>query len=394
MEKYIPKSDFFYELPESKIAFYPLEKRDQSKLLVYKDNVITDAQFSSIDQFIPENATLIFNETKVIPARLIFNAETKANIEIFCLQKISSKAARAEKWLCYVGNAKKWKQEILELKNDDDELRAAVIAKVDDAFEIEFSWNSNKTFYQLLDVFGATPLPPYIKRKAEESDKSTYQTIFSKHEGSVAAPTAALHFTDEVLEKLKHKGVDFLNVTLHVGAGTFKPIKSDNVLEHKMHEEWMELSRNTVEALTANENGNLVPVGTTALRTLETLYWLGVKASVGKLHADTDLYFSQWEYEMLPQDISFKSAMDSLLKWMLEFNMENVCAKTQIMITPSYKIKTAKAIVTNFHQPESTLLLLIAAFVGEAWKGIYKHAMSNDYRFLSYGDSSLLFLNK
>jgi S-adenosylmethionine:tRNA ribosyltransferase-isomerase len=393
MEQFISKSDFFYDLPEHKIAFYPLPERDGSKLLVYRDGEITDSNFIELDQYLPEDSLLIFNETKVIPARLIFTSESGAQIEIFCLQKTQEVEHNSEVWLCYVGNAKKWKQDKLILSNVFNELNAQIIGKSEDTFEVKFSWNSDKTFVELLDIFGATPLPPYIKRKAEEIDKKSYQTVFSKHKGSVAAPTASLHFTEKVLKKLAEKNIKSLKVTLHVGAGTFKPIKSKNVLEHKMHEEYFEVSLEIIAYLAALPKKKIIPVGTTALRTMETLYWLGVKAFIKNLKTESSLFFAQFEYRNLPQDISFSDSMSALYDFMQKENMASISGNTQIMITPDYKIKSSIAIVTNFHQPESTLLLLISAFVGAKWKTIYNHALLNDYRFLSYGDSSLIFLH-
>jgi S-adenosylmethionine:tRNA ribosyltransferase-isomerase len=393
MEQFISKSDFFYDLLEHKIAFYPLPERDGSKLLVYRDGEITDSNFIELDQYLPEDSLLIFNETKVIPARLIFTSESGAQIEIFCLQKTQEVEHNSEVWLCYVGNAKKWKQDKLILSNVFNELNAQIIGKSEDTFEVKFSWNSDKTFVELLDIFGATPLPPYIKRKAEEIDKKSYQTVFSKHKGSVAAPTASLHFTEKVLKKLAEKNIKSLKVTLHVGAGTFKPIKSKNVLEHKMHEEYFEVSLESIAYLAALPKKKIIPVGTTALRTMETLYWLGVKAFIKNLKTESSLFFAQFEYRNLPQDISFSDSMSALYDFMQKENMASISGNTQIMITPDYKIKSSIAIVTNFHQPESTLLLLISAFVGAKWKTIYNHALLNDYRFLSYGDSSLIFLH-
>jgi S-adenosylmethionine:tRNA ribosyltransferase-isomerase len=393
MEQFISKSDFFYDLPEHKIAFYPLPERDGSKLLVYRDGEITDSNFIELDQYLPEDSLLIFNETKVIPARLIFTSESGAQIEIFCLQKTQEVEHNSEVWLCYVGNAKKWKQDKLSLSNVFNELNAQIIGKSVDTFEVKFSWNSDKTFVDLLDIFGSTPLPPYIKRKAEEIDKKSYQTVFSKHKGSVAAPTASLHFTEKVLKKLAEKSIESLKVTLHVGAGTFKPIKSENVLEHKMHEEYFEVSLESIAYLAALPKKKIIPVGTTALRTMETLYWLGVKAFIKNLKIESSLFFAQFEYMNLPQDISFSDSMSALYDFMQKENMASISGNTQIMITPDYKIKSSIAIVTNFHQPESTLLLLISAFVGAKWKAIYNHALLNNYRFLSYGDSSLLFFH-
>ena len=393
MQSFISKSDFQYELPEYRIAFYPLEQRDSSKLLTYQNHKIIDSTFCALTELLPAESILIFNETKVIPARLIFSSDSGMSIEIFCLQRIEERDNSSATWLCYVGNARKWKQQQIQLKKGKEILNAEISGRKEDAFEVIFNWNSEKSFEEILDVFGATPLPPYIKRKAEESDKESYQTIFSKHKGSVAAPTASLHFTENILAQLREKNIQTLHVTLHVGAGTFKPIKSENVLEHKMHEEYFEVSIETILSLTETKSPLIIPVGTTALRTMETLYWLGVKASVGILTLQNGIFFSQFEYRELPQDISFQKSMEALLLFMQSNRIDTIAGNTQIMITPDYIIKSSSAIITNFHQPESTLLLLIAAFVGKSWRTIYEHALSNNYRFLSYGDSSLLFLH-
>lgn len=394
--QFIATSDFQYELPNERIAYYPLEKRDESELLVFQNKQIETTQFKHIAEYLPSDTLLIFNETKVIPARLIFATQTGAKIEIFCLEKTNETIHKnTEKWLCYVGRAAKWKSEPLRLEKTNLFLEAKLIEKKEDAFIIEFNWNDeSKNFLDMLSIFGQTPLPPYIKRTAEEIDKQTYQTVFAKQLGSVAAPTAGLHFTEEVLNDVKQKGIDSATLTLHVGAGTFKPIKTDNVLAHEMHPEWIDVPIETIERLSSQHEKTTVPIGTTALRTIETLYWLGVKAHGNLLSANEHIYFHQWEYLQLNQQISRQQAFESLTIWMKENNLQNLVAQTQIMITPQYQIRVADAIITNFHQPGSTLLLLVSAFVGDSWKSIYDYALQNDFRFLSYGDSSLLFLHK
>jgi S-adenosylmethionine:tRNA ribosyltransferase-isomerase len=303
---FIATSDFLYDLPNERIAYYPLEKRDEAKLLVYQKNQIATSQFKYIADYLPCDTLLIFNETKVIPARLIFSTQTGAKIELFCLEKINeSTSSNTEKWLCYIGRAAKWKSDTLQIENADLILEAKMIVKRDDAFIIEFNWNDTaKNFLDVLSIFGQTPLPPYIKRTAEEIDKQTYQTVFAKQLGSVAAPTAGLHFTEEVLAKLKQKGIESATLTLHVGAGTFKPIKTDNVLAHEMHPEWIDVPIQTIESLGSQQDKPIVPIGTTALRTIETLYWLGVKAHGSLLLANEHIYFKQWEYLHLNQDFT------------------------------------------------------------------------------------------
>lgn len=394
--QFLATSDFQYDLPHQRIAYYPLEKRDDAKLLVYQYEQIATSQFKYIADYLPTDTLLIFNETKVIPARLIFTTQTGAKIELFCLEKINeSTPSNTEKWLCYVGRAAKWKSDSLQIEKVDLILEAKMISKKEDAFIIEFSWDDKaKNFLDVLAIFGQTPLPPYIKRTAEEIDKQTYQTVFAKQLGSVAAPTAGLHFTKEVLTILKQKGIDSATLTLHVGAGTFKPIKTDNVLAHEMHPEWIDVPIQTIERLGSQLDKPTVPIGTTALRTIETLYWLGVKAHGNLLSANEHIYFHQWEYLRLNQQISRQQAFESLTIWMKENKLQNLVAQTQIMITPQYQIRAADAIITNFHQPGSTLLLLVSAYVGDSWKTIYDYALQNDFRFLSYGDSSLLFLHK
>jgi S-adenosylmethionine:tRNA ribosyltransferase-isomerase len=399
--------DFTYELPEEKIARYPLAERDASKLLVFKDNQIEEDTYRQLANYLPADTLLVFNNTKVVEARLLFTKSTGGVIEIFCLEPderyadITTAMLQKEKvyWKCLVGGAKKWKEEYLvktiEHEHQSFELTASIVEKKNDYFLIELSWNAAISFAELLHDAGIIPLPPYLHREAEEKDKTTYQTIYAKQDGSVAAPTAGLHFTESLFEKLQAKGIQQGYVTLHVGAGTFKPVKAATMLEHEMHAEFIEVNTNTIEQLLSYADKNIVAVGTTSLRTIETLYWMGVKVieelGIGnkKLSID-EITIHQWDAYELPQNITLEDALTALLAWMKQNNLERIITKTQIIIAPGYSLRVAKALVTNFHQPQSTLLLLIAAIIGDKWKNVYNHALQNDYRFLSYGDGSLL----
>ncbi len=390
-------ADFNYNLPDNKIAKYPLKERDKSKLLVYSNEKITTDTFKNIDNYLPSDSLLVMNNTKVIYARLIFKKLTGARIEIFCLNPYLpaeySQAFEVKKncqWQCIIGNAKKWKKDDLSLyfnyNNKQYSLRARKKDKLKDNTIIEFSWDADISFSEVLELLGEIPIPPYLNRKSEEKDKKTYQTIYSKLEGSVAAPTAGLHFTENVFEKLKQKNILTAEVTLHVGAGTFKPVKSEEISGHEMHNEHFIISKQTIIAL-INNIGNITSVGTTSLRTLESLYWMGVK-----LHLKID-YFNkilQWEiYNMT--EIPVKDSLQYILNFMEQNNTDFIDADTQIIIVPGYKFKIVNQLITNFHQPQSTLLLLVSAFIGENWRKVYDFALNNDFRFLSYGDSSLLF---
>lgn len=403
MNKYknILIDEYTYELPSERIAKYPLEKRDESKLLIYKNKSISEDNFKNIDKYLQENSLLVFNNTKVIQARLIFHKETGARIEIFCLEPIApadfSLAFQQTgkcKWKCIVGNLKKWKDENISLyfKHNNKEyiLTATKIDSNNSSQYIEFSWNNTElTFSEVLEAIGEIPIPPYLNREAEASDKERYQTIYSKHNGSVAAPTAGLHFTDNVFDKLKNKKIDFAELTLHVGAGTFKPVKSQTIGEHEMHTEHIYINRNTLQQL-INNIGKITVVGTTSVRTLESIYWLGVKIIENNNIKPEELTISQWEVYNLNQNISTLSALSAVLKYMIDKNRETLPSTTQIIIVPSYRFRVINYLITNFHQPKSTLLLLIAAFIGDDWKKIYDYALNNNFRFLSYGDSCLL----
>lgn len=404
-------NDYIYSLPDERIAKYPLEERDASKLLIYKEGATEESIYKNIAEHIPENSLLVFNNTKVVEARLLFQKLTGGAIEIFCLEPhdqypdITTAMLQKEKvlWQCLIGGASKWKAgHILEKKIQQDgeeiTLFAKYVEKRNDSFIIELSWTpASLSFAEVLHYVGAIPLPPYIKRAVEESDHTRYQTVYAHYEGSVAAPTAGLHFTDNIFHQLRGKNIQTDFVTLHVGAGTFKPVKSDTIQEHEMHAEWIDVTKKTIETILNNLDNNIIAVGTTSLRTLESLYWLGVKKfgvliSEFGVEPDRSLSLLQWEaYELANRKyISAKDALQSLLNWLNENKLERLVAKTQILIAPGYEFKIAKGLITNFHQPQSTLLLLVAALIGDDWRKIYDYAMQNNFRFLSYGDGSLL----
>lgn len=397
-----------YELPNERIAEYPLAMRDQSKLLVYKDDVVTDSSFTSIADYLPSNSLLIFNNTRVVQARFLFQTQTGATVEIFSLEPLEGSPAESMRanesvvWKCFVGNAKRWKQPTVErnvLLPDGQYLTfcAKLLDKKEDYYIIEFSWSlSDITFSEIFSLLGDLPLPPYMKRKTEESDKLRYQTIYAKHEGSVAAPTAGLHFTEAVFERLKSKGIGSKEVTLHVGAGTFKPVKTDSINDHSMHSEHISITKEVIECLYA-EGGSkfLVPVGTTSMRTLESLYWLGCKLTPDMVESIGSVpELKQWDAYSLTT-LSLADSMKNILSYLSRRNVSVFEAKTSLLIKPGYTFKVCNALITNFHQPKSTLLCLVASFIGiKPMKKIYQHALSHNYRFLSYGDSSLLFCGK
>lgn len=393
--------DYSYELPNDRIAKYPLEQRDQSQLLVYNQGEVSKDQFLNIDRYFDSDTTCVFNNTKVIQARLKFYKETGAQIEIFCLEPIEPSDyilafQQTEKitWKCIVGNLKKWKNQDLKKKisinNIEIELTASKVSGEGNSQIIEFSWNDNSfTFSEILENIGLTPIPPYLNRESEIIDKDRYQTIYSKLKGSVAAPTAGLHFTDKVLKKLKEKQINFEEVTLHVGAGTFIPVKSETINNHEMHTEHFVIKKSTIKNLLNSKK--IVAVGTTSVRTIESVYWLGVKLLQNNYF---DSHISQWEVYKLSDDINKTDALNALLNYMDNMNVEELHASTQIMIFPGYQFKMVDILITNFHQPKSTLLLLIAAFIGDNWKKVYDFALNNNFRFLSYGDSSILIPNQ
>ncbi len=393
--------DFTYKLPEHKIALFPKEERDLSRLLVYKNRQITEDIYYNINNYLPENSMLFFNKTKVINARLLFKKQSGSIIEIFCLNPDKKygdinnalSVKKQVEWECLVGGAGKWKNDlVLELKNEfpDFTLFATLkekLAKGTYLINIECT-DPHLTFAEILNFAGKIPLPPYLNRKEDKSDIENYQTIFAQNEGSVAAPTAGLHFTERILNKLPLQNICTHFVTLHVGAGTFMPVKSDTMQGHTMHTEWIEVNLTTIEKLLQELNQKIIAVGTTSLRTIESLYWIGMKLHQG-LPLDI-IAVSQWDAYKIEDTISVKSALDAIINYLYTNKLDKLITQTQLLICPGYQFKIVKGLVTNFHQPKSTLLLLVAAFIGTDWKNIYNYALENDFRFLSYGDGCLL----
>lgn len=390
--------EFNYPLPEERIAAYPL-KRGESKLLAYRDGGITDRQYKDIHELLPPNAWLVFNETKVVQARLLFPKNENSIIEVFCLEPLNHKsieqamqAKGSIQYRCLVGGARKWKDHDLEMKLGPISLKADKLGRNEAHFIIELSWNGDLNFSELLDLAGKTPLPPYIKRKAEEQDKTTYQTSYAKRSGSVAAPTAGLHFNDTIFKNLRSKGMELNFLTLHVGAGTFKPV-DQSVAEHEMHAEESFLDLDFVRSLkkALTEGRPIIPVGTTSLRALESMYWLGCMSHHGQVK-ETAITVPQWlAFEQAEWAISPLQSIESLERLLLNRQQNWLPFKTQIIIAPGYKHRLIKALITNFHQPKSTLMLLVASLIGGNWKKVYNHALQNNYRFLSYGDGCLLY---
>jgi S-adenosylmethionine:tRNA ribosyltransferase-isomerase len=398
--------DFTYLLPEERIVKYPSAERDASKLLIYKEGNIAEDLYKNIDVHIPKDSLLVFNDTKVVEARLLFQKSTGGVIEIFCLEPheqypdITTAMMQHEKvqWHCLIGGASKWKHgQILEKKaiynSNELILNVRYIKKTGDSFIVELYWNDlSISFAEVLHLFGAIPLPPYIKREVEASDTERYQTVYAHYEGSVAAPTAGLHFTDAIFKKLKEKNIDKDFITLHVGAGTFKPVKSEVMKEHEMHAEHFTVSKTIIQNLIDHLDKNIIAVGTTSLRTLESLYWLGAKLST--VDSLQSMEITQWEvYDYKEKNIPPKEALENLISWMAEKGLNTLTAKTQIIIAPGYQFQIVNGLITNFHQPQSTLLLLISAFIGNNWRKVYDYALEKNFRFLSYGDGSLLWRN-
>ena len=395
--------DYTYELPVDRIALHPLPERDASKLLIYKNGEISEDVYKNIADYLPAESVLIFNNTKVIKARIRFQKSSGGIIEIFLLEPFEAdytstlSATKKTTWKCMIGGVSKWKEEKLtqELGIRNWELEATLVEKLADAYVVEFNWNGDISFAEVLEQVGDIPLPPYIKRKTEEEDTARYQTIYAVDEGSVAAPTAGLHFTETVFKSLAEKNIQTAFVTLHVGAGTFKPVKAATMQDHEMHAEWIDVGFEMIVQLIEQLHKTIVAVGTTSLRTLESLYWMGAKAMLQP--ELKQLNISQWEVYEAPlanSNITAKESLAALLNWMKTNRQERLFTQSQILIAPGYQFKIAKAIITNFHQPQSTLLLLVAAAIGNDWKTIYKYALENDFRFLSYGDGSLLFINE
>ena len=401
-------SDYNYELPDERIAKFPKEQRDHSKLLIYRQGEVGEDVFYNLPKYLPKGALMVMNNTRVIQARLHFRKtnekgeNTGALIEIFLLEP--AQPADYEQmfqttdrcsWLCLVGNLKKWKEGALirqlEIRNEKLDIKATRRGEHGTSQWIDFEWdNASISFAEILDAMGELPIPPYLNRETQESDLTTYQTVYSKIKGSVAAPTAGLHFTDAVLSELDACGIECEELTLHVGAGTFRPVKSATIGEHEMHTEYIAVRRHTIERLIAHE-GRAIAVGTTSVRTLESLYYMGLKVLTNPEIKEEDLHVSQWEpYNVQPSTFNIKRVLQALLDWMIRHELTVLHSSTQIIIAPGYDYHIVKMLITNFHQPQSTLLLLVSAFVKGDWHKIYDYALSHDFRFLSYGDSSLL----
>lgn len=405
--------DYDYDLCEDRIAKYPLARRDDSKLLIYKEANLDQSSFDKIHELLPRNSLLLFNETKVIQARLQFHKESGAKIEIFCLEavkpvseiQLAFEQISGVVWKCFIGNAKKWKSGILKkliiTLNGGIEFCAERVGMMGETHLVEFTWSpSDLPFSELLERSGLVPLPPYLNREAEKSDKERYQTIYAQHDGSVAAPTAGLHFTDEVFSKLEAKNIQKDKVVLHVGAGTFKPVIAKRIGDHEMHSEKIVIQKSTIENLLNESNEHIIAVGTTTVRTLESLYWFGVKLmhdknTESKRSGARRSQFKINQWDPYQEKYQIKQSVEEVLNFILNFmkkeNLEELKGETQLMIVPGYDFKIVDILITNFHQPKSTLLLLVSAFIGESWKLAYKYATDQNFRFLSYGDSCLFF---
>lgn len=400
MERYIDINDYKYDLPEERIAKFPLAERSSSKLLVYQNGTISESRFACVADHLPANTLLVFNNTKVIRARVIMHKPSGARIEVFCLEPHSPadyeralSAHRTSTWSCIVGGSKKWKEGYIEInfthEGSEEWLRAWREGEAGREQIIRFEWSADMTFGELLELLGRIPIPPYLNRESEEIDNTRYQTVYSKFEGSVAAPTAGLHFTPSLIDEMKDKGFDFEEVTLHVGAGTFLPVKEQNATAHPMHTEHFEVRLSTLRRL-LDKLGLITAVGTTSVRTLESLAALGWRIHTTST-PDPERVIGQWELYDIPAEFGGREALTTLIAYMEAQGLEQLKCATQIMITPlGYRFRIVQNIITNFHQPSSTLLLLVAAYVGEEWRNIYRFALDNDFRFLSYGDSSLL----
>ena len=390
--------EYDYPLPEERIAKYPLAERDASKLLVLKDNQINASQFRNIGDFLPQDALLVFNETKVIRARLQFQKETGSHIEVFCLEpdddyQIVFSSASPVRWKCLVGNSKRWREGLLSMPltvaGQQVTLNAERVERNDQYSEIEFSWEpSTLPFASILEAAGEIPLPPYLHRDAEPEDRDRYQTVFAKYDGSVAAPTAGLHFTKPLINKLGNSGLQFDEVTLHVGAGTFRPVATETIGEHAMHSETIIVRKSLIERLIGQIGKNIIPVGTTSTRTLESLYWIGMMLHEQGMELRT-LHVEQWYPYENHDALSATEALQNIVNYLDLHQLTRLEASTSLIIAPSYKMRVITGLITNFHQPKSTLLLLVSALIGERWKQCYQFALDNGFRFLSYGDSCL-----
>lgn len=401
--QHIHISDYTYELPNERIAKFPIAQRDHSKLLVYRHGEVSEDVFYHLPDYLPTGALMVFNNTKVIQARIHFRKETGALIEVFLLEpavpsdyELMFQTHGHCEWYCLVGNQKKWKEgslrRSLEVNGVTLTLQATRLGEHGTSQHIAFDWdNDNVSFAEILDAVGELPIPPYLNRETQESDKTTYQTVYSKIKGSVAAPTAGLHFTDQVLSELDAHGIDREELTLHVGAGTFKPVKSEEIGGHEMHSEYISVRKQTLEKL-LRHHASAIAVGTTSVRTLESLYYMGVKLEQNPNLTEEQLHVNQWEPYQLSaeQEITPEKAIQNLLDYLIRNDLNTLHTSTQIIIAPGYQYKIVKMLVTNFHQPQSTLLLLVSAFVHGDWRKIYDYALAHEFRFLSYGDSSLL----
>lgn len=390
--------EYDYPLPEERIAKYPLAERDASKLLVLKDSQINASQFRNIGDFLPQDALLVFNETKVIRARLQFQKETGSHIEVFCLEpdddyQIAFSNASPVRWKCLVGNSKRWREGLLSMPltvaGQQVTLNAERVERNDQYSEIEFSWEpSTLPFASILEAAGEIPLPPYLHRDAEPEDRDRYQTVFAKYDGSVAAPTAGLHFTKPLINKLENSGLQFDEVTLHVGAGTFRPVATETIGEHAMHSETIIVRKSLIERLIGQIGKNIIPVGTTSTRTLESLYWIGMMLHEQGMEL-RNLHVEQWYPYENHDALSATEALQNIVNYLDLHQLTRLEASTSLIIAPSYKMRVITGLITNFHQPKSTLLLLVSALIGERWKQCYQFALDNGFRFLSYGDSCL-----
>ena len=398
-EKSISISDFDYPLPEERIAKFPLEERSSSKLLIYNKGEISHRQFANLGEVLPAGTLLVFNNTKVVRARLVMHKESGARIEVFCLEphapadyEHAFAIKGSAEWSCIVGNLKKWKSGHVvihfDIEGEAHSLRATITERGTREHIVRFEWDADMTFGELLEYLGRIPIPPYLNRESEEIDNTRYQTVYSKFEGSVAAPTAGLHFTPDLIEQMRGKGFGFEEVTLHVGAGTFLPVKEDDATKHPMHTEHFEIRRSTIENLLSSY-GRITAVGTTSVRTLESLSVLAWRIHCGV--DPTSEVVGQWEPYEIPTEYTGEDALRDILAYMDRKGIDRLKAATRIMITPlGFEYRIVRNIVTNFHQPKSTLLLLVSAYVGDDWHRIYDYALENDFRFLSYGDSSVL----
>jgi S-adenosylmethionine:tRNA ribosyltransferase-isomerase len=396
--KNIPIADYDYPLPEERIAKFPMDQRDHSKLLCLRGDDISEQHFYDLPALLPQDAMLVFNDTKVIHARLFFHKETGAVIEVFCLEPYRMAVSEAFEqreyctWTCFIGNNKKWKSGPLtlefEIQHSKFNIQATRREAVGNAWVVDFEWTGGFSFAEVIEAAGVIPLPPYLNRQAEASDATRYQTVYAHHDGSVAAPTAGLHFTPEVFANLKSKGIGTEYITLHVGAGTFKPVSTDTIGEHEMHVEPVHVTADNLRHLIAHQGKPLIAVGTTSVRTLESLYWFGIQLqdNPGLDH----MHINQWDpYELEAKGLSFAEAYRNVLSWIEHHDTDHLDGETQLMIAPGYHYRVIDGLVTNFHQPKSTLLLLVSALIGDRWQRCYRYALDHGFRFLSYGDSCL-----